>query len=164
LNAMPLRVNLRHLARHELMLKGELPVGELDLELRDELVQARLPLHYNLEVQELDDSVLARGELQLDLDCECVRCLKPFEYRLKLSDWVCHLPLKGEEKVSVVDDSVDLTPQIREDILLTLPAHPVCNPQCVGLAGKSSGSKKKKATGASRTAGSAWDELDKLKL
>ncbi|MSU58394.1 MAG: hypothetical protein EXS35_09480 [Pedosphaera sp.] len=161
---MPLLVNLRNLARRELALQGELPVAELDLELRDEMVQARQPLRYDLEVQELNDSVLARGELELTLDCQCVRCLKPFEYRLEVADWVCHLPLEGDDKVSVVDDSVDLTPQIREDILLTFPAHPVCDPQCGGLAGRSSGAKKKPATNAPRPAGSAWDKLDKLKL
>ena len=34
-----------------------------------------------------------------------------------------------------MDDSVDLTAVIREDILLAFPAHPVCDPHCAGLAG-----------------------------
>ena len=159
---MSLRVNLRHLAREEIELQGELPAAELDLEIHDEMVKVNDPLEYDLVVQSLDDSVLARGALTLPLDCECVRCLKSFKYRLELPDWTCHLPLKGEEAVRVTDDSVDLTPPIREDILLALPAHPVCKPQCGGLAGKASGSKKKKAS--AETNPSAWSELDKLKL
>jgi uncharacterized metal-binding protein YceD (DUF177 family) len=158
---MPLRINLRHLARHEVELEGTLSVEELELDLRDEMVRANGPLQYDLEAQSLDDSVLVRGKLVLPLECECVRCLKPFKFRLELPDWTAHLPLKGEEAVTVVDDSVDLTAPIREDILLALPAHPVCKTECGGLAGKSSGSKKKKAQAEQNP---SWSELDKLKF
>ena len=70
----------------------------------------------------------------LGLDCECVRCLKTFQYQL---DWtigpaICRL--KGEEDVPVVNDCVDLTPYMREDILLEFPQHPLCEPECRGLA------------------------------
>lgn len=160
---MPLSVNLRHLARHNLMLKGELPVAELDLEIHDEMVRANDPLHHDLEAQLLDENLLVRGRIDLALECWCVRCLKPFKYRLELKDWTCLLPLKGEDQVAVVDDSVDLTGPIREDILLAFPAHPVCDPDCVGLTGSVSGSKKK-ASGATESNPSAWAELDKLKL
>lgn len=161
---MPLTVNLRHLARHNLVLKGELPVTELDLDIHDEMVQASQPLFHDLEAQLLEESLLVRGRLQLTLDCLCVRCLKPFKYRLAMEDWTCLLPLKGEDRVAVVDDSVDLTGPLREDILLAFPAHPVCDPDCVGLAGKASGSKKAKASDTSGKNPSAWAELDKLKL
>ena len=35
-----LSVNLRHLEAHEIQLEGELPVAELDLGLRDEMIRA----------------------------------------------------------------------------------------------------------------------------
>ena len=161
---MPLSVNLRHLTRHPVVLKGELPVAELDLETHDEMVRAGQTLQHDLEVQLLDDSLLVRGSLRLTIDCECVRCLKPFPYRLELNDWICHLPLIGDEKVLVVDDSVDLTEVIREDILLALPAHPVCDARCAGLAGAKSGSKINKVSGQTEAKPSAWTQLDKLKF
>src|SRR5438445_4007999 len=132
---MSLFVNLRHLARHPIVLKGELPVAALDLETHDAMIQARLPLHHDLEVELLGDNLLVRGSLRLTLDCECVRCLKAFQHHLELNDWTCHLALKGEDKVPVVEDCVDLTAVIREDIFLAFPAHPVCDPRCAGLAG-----------------------------
>ena len=161
---MSLSVNLRHLTRHPIVLKGELPVAELDLEAHDEMIQARQPLRHDLEVELLDNSLLVRGALRLTLDCECVRCLKPFQHHLELDDWACHLALKGEDKVAIVDDSVDLTAVIREDILLAFPAHPVCDPRCAGLAGANPGLKQDKEPdhGASRP--SPWTELDKLKF
>src|SRR4249919_3499514 len=107
---MPLLVNLRHLEAHNVCLQGELPVDELDLDTRDELIQAKEPLRYDFEVQKLEDSLLAQGRLHLTLDCQCVRCLKPVKCTIELDHWASHLPLQGEESVPVVNDCVDLTP------------------------------------------------------
>src|ERR1041384_890940 len=116
---MPLLFNVRYLEKQQtLSLAGELSPAELEVESLDELVRTELPLRYDLEVQELDDSILVQGSLRLTLRCECARCLKPFTQELNLDDWACHLPLQGEEKVLISNDSVDLTPYLREDILL----------------------------------------------
>ncbi len=162
---MPLLVNLRHLEAHSLELRGELPVAELDLELRDEMVQADKPLRYDLEVQAMEQGLLVQGRLQLALQCECVRCLKPFEYRLDLAEWTRLLPLDGEEKVPVVSDCVDLTPCLREDILLEFPQHPLCETNCRGLP-KTTVGQARKTSGCGPTTQklSAWAELDKLKF
>ena len=162
---MPLLINLRHLEEHELHLKGELPVAELDLELKDDMCRAEKPLRYNLEVQAIETEILVQGELDLTLKCECVRCLKTFEHTLKLEKWALLLPLEGEEKAPVDNDCVDLTPYLREDILLEFPQHPLCETDCRGLPTKQAG-KAKKATkpGDSQEEPSAWAELDKLKL
>lgn len=161
---MPLVVNLRHLASQNVQLKGELQVGELDLDARDEMIRAGAPLSHDLEVQKLDQSLLVRGRLRLPLECRCVRCLKPFTLVLELADWICHLPLQGEESVAVVNDCVDLTPFIREDILLEFPRHPLCKPQCRGWQETYATRAKKGATEQPKAGSSAWAELDKLKF
>ena len=162
---MPLAVNLRHLEAHNIELKGELPVEELDLGVQDEVIQVRQPLQYELEAQKVEDGVLVQGHLHLTVDCECVRCLKSFQYPLDLREWACLLPLKGEESVPVVNDCVDLTPAVREDILLELPQHPLCDRECGGLPKVSAArTKNKNSAGKNETASSAWAELNKLKL
>jgi uncharacterized protein len=162
---MAVSVNLRHLEAHSLKLDGELPAEELDLDIRDELVQAKEPLKYELEVERVEQSLLVKGQLRLMLDCECVRCLKPLKYELALSSWTCHVPLEGEEAAPIVNDCVDLTPYVREDILLEFPQHPLCDPECGGLQAKSP-ARKKKAGNAGKSDGtsSAWSELNKLKF
>ncbi len=160
---MSLLVNLRHLLERELVLRGELPSDELDLETLDDLIQVDGPVRYELEVQRLDQSLLIRGNLRVKLACHCVRCLKPFERRLELSGWTCHLPLEGDERAIVANDCVDLTPYVREDILLELPQHPLCKPECRGLQQKLT-STKKQSSGRRDTGSSHWAELDKLKL
>lgn len=162
---MRLVVNLRLLDAHSVRLEGKLPVGEMDIDTRDEVIRVAQPLEHDLEVQKLEDSLLVQGHLRLDLECQCVRCLKPFRYRLQLEGWSCHLPLKGEDCVAVVKDCVDLTPYVREDILLEFPRHPLCNPECRGLPKTSVGrSKTIRNTGETGVGSSAWAALNKLKL
>jgi uncharacterized protein len=155
-----LKFNLRHLEEREIRLKGEMPVEELDLDLHDDLIRAGKPLHYDLTVEGLHDAVLVIGSLTLPLDCECARCLKKFKTQLKLPHWTVHLPLEGEDKVSVDNDCVDLTPFIREDILLDFPQHPLCKPECAGIKRKPA----RAAEAVETPASAVWAELDKLKL
>ncbi len=134
---MLLVVNLRHLAAHSARLRGELSVAELDIDTRDEVIQLSRPLEYDVEAQKLEGGLLVEGHLRLILDCQCVRCLKRFQYPLELKEWIGHVPLEGEERAAVVNDCVDLTPYVREDILLEFPRHPLCNPKCRGLSAMS---------------------------
>jgi len=161
---MPLVVNLRHLEDENIELKGTVPVEELDLGVRDEMIRLKEPLTYDLEAQKLEEALLLQGRLILPLHCQCVRCLKPFDRELEIGKWTLHLPLEGEDKIEPINDCVDLTPYLREDILLEFPQHPLCETDCRGLP-KMSG-KPKKTGGASETRqeSTAWSELDKLKF
>ena len=162
---MSLQVNLRHLEAHPVHLEGELAPGELDIDTRDEVIQLGGPLEYDLEVQKLEGGLLVQGRLALRLKCQCVRCLKKFEYELSLDPWTSHLPLQGEDAVQVVNDCVDLTPTVREDILLEFPQHPLCDTNCSGLRNASIGKPKTLSNIGPTDGGSpAWKELNKLKF
>jgi uncharacterized protein len=159
-----LTVNLHHLEAHEIHLHGELPVEKLDLDVRDPMIRVGQQLRFDVKVQKLTDGVLATGSLHLTLECECVRCLKPFRHELNLANWMCHLPLAGEERVPVDSDCVDLTPYVREDILLEFPQHPLCEADCRGLEKTSTGKAKTGCINQAETVSSPWAELNKLKL
>jgi len=162
---MPLLVNLRHLEAHNVRLSGELPLEELDVDDRDEMVRANGPLAYELEVQKVEDGLLVQGSLRLPLECKCVRCLKPFPSELEMGAWTRHLPFQGEEAVPVVNDCVDLTAYVREDILLEFPQHPLCEADCRGLPRSTVGkSQNSSNTGQFGPGSLAWNELDKLKF
>ena len=157
---MSLNINIRHLDDQEIHLKGELPVAELAFDVRDELIRAEKPLRYDLTMEKLHDAILVRGSLRLILDCECGRCLQPFEHEVVLGDWALHLPLEGEDKVLVENDSIDLTPFVREDMLLEFPQHPLCKPDCAGLKNKT----VRKPKALEKKGLDVWSKLDKLKL
>jgi uncharacterized protein len=162
---MPLTVNLRHLETRNVELRGELSLAEPDLDVRDEMIRVTQPVEYDIEIEKMDDALLVQGELRVELECECVRCLKKFTQELDLENWTLHLPLaplEDEDAVSIKNDCVDLTPFVREDILLGFPPHPLCSPDCGGLKPKTG--KPKKIADKAGSKPSAWAELNKLKL
>ena len=161
---MAVSVNLRHLEAHNIRLEGELPIGDLDIDTGDDVIRLAQPLQYDLEVQKLEGGLLVQGSLLLLLDCQCVRCLKSFQHSLELKDWTLHLPLQGEDAIQVNNDCVDLTPYLREDILLEFPQHPLCEPDCRGLPQSTVGKARNTSSSQPREGSSAWDELNKLKF
>jgi uncharacterized protein len=163
---MPVLVNLRHLEKRSLQLEGTLTGEELELDKVDELIRVSEPVTYRFEVQKSTDNLLLIGHLAISLHCECSRCLKPFVLPLQWEDWTAYVPLEGEDKVAVDNDSVDLTPYIREDIVLAFPQHPLCEPNCQGLnAALETGQAPKPGSEAdSPSDASPWAELDKLKF
>jgi len=162
---MPLLINLRELAEGNLVLEGQCTPEELELESLDELIQVSNPLSYKLRAEKLDNAVLVQGQLEIVLDCECARCLNPFRHKVLIDNWVCHLPLSGEDKPVIVKECLDLTPYLREDILLALPQHPLCKPDCGGLISPQQAPETEPGgmTQSSVTP-SAWAELNKLKF
>lgn len=162
---MPILVNIRQLAKKELRFKGQIPVPELDIDTLDQMLQVHEPLMFDLVVQLVSEEILIRGVLKLVLDCQCVRCLRPFKHEVVLSGPLLSLPLEGEEAVPVINECVDLTPFLREDILLAFPQHPVCGPECPGVPpGAAKGIVLARVTPPTQNGTTAWTELNKLKF
>ncbi len=161
---MPILVNLRHLEKNSLLLRGEIPPSEMELAALDDLVHPTSPVFYTIEVQQLEQNLLAQGEIRLELECECARCLKKYPRTLRLSGWACHLPLEGEDKAEVVNDCVDLTPCLREDILLAFPQHPLCEAECRGLSKTAAGRAEENGQPGFGDSSSEWSALDQLKF
>jgi uncharacterized protein len=160
---MALIINLRLLSQETLFLQGELSPAELDFGLRDDMFSISLPVKYDLAAEMVDDAMLVRGRLSAELECECVRCLKSFTRPLELPELTLHLPLTGEEAVTIDNDNVDLTPYLREDMILEFPQHPLCKPDCAGLK-KIAKNQAPSDGDKPETSASAWAELNKLKL
>ena len=162
---MPLTFNLRHLERKPLHLTGELPSQELDAEGVDELIELQDPVGYDLHIERMGHDLLVQGSLQFTLNCECARCLKRFRKAIRLEPWSVDLPLTGEEEVAVDNDTVDLTPYVREDILLAFPQHPLCKADCPGLAELRDPTQNPSGQpGSTGSASTPWAALDKLEF
>jgi len=159
---MALLVNIQELEDHDVSLEGTVPADELSIDIGDRAIQPTQSLKYALEFQLMSDAILARGRLEYDLNCVCVRCMEPFEFPLRFDDWICHVPTEGEEAAPLVKGCVDLTPYIREDMLLAFPQHPLCRENCPGLPTKDS--KKSEESLDRDDSSSPWDRLNQLKL
>lgn len=85
------------------------------------------PVAYELRAQLAGRELVVQGVLQVALQCRCRRCAGNFSTNLAISDFLCARELpEGLE-------SVDLTDDIREEVLLRLPNYPLCLPACRGL-------------------------------
>lgn len=162
---MAILLSVAALQKGDVHLEGVEPAEAMGWGIEDPCLSARRPLTYQLDAELMGSEVFVQGTVETVLDCRCVRCLEPFEHVLRLEGWSCLLALEGEEAVQLVDESVDLTPVIREDSLLALPQHPLCRPECPGIprSPQEPGGKGPESDEA-RGVSSAWSVLDKLKL
>ena len=131
---MAITLHLDQLKQQDVHLTGSLDAPSLDLQLgRDVLVHSAEELDYALDATQADDTLLVRGSLKINFNCDCARCLESFIFTLEMDEWICALPLKGPDAVATNGEHLDLTPWVREDILLGLPQHPHCGEACKGL-------------------------------
>ena len=159
---MSLKVNLRLLEKESIQLDGDILGSELAPDFHDELMRLSHPVEYELTVDRQSESLLVTGSLRTHVDCECSRCLKSFVLPVQLDEFSVLSPLEGEDALPVDGDFADLTPSVREDILLSLPTNPLCGPDCRGL--KPKGQSRELQVREQAEPNSAWSALDNLKL
>ena len=116
------------------------------------------PVEYELHAQLQDRSLLVTGRLRTEAAFRCGRCLRAFRRRLAVPQFVFLQDLTGE-------DFVDLTPQMREDIILELPQRALCQPDCKGLCPVCGKDLNEDACGCKVSHGDMrWQALEQLKL
>jgi uncharacterized protein len=115
-------------------------------------------IEYDVHAQIQGHALLVTGKLGTKATLRCGRCLREFDQPLVVDRFVVHQPLQGE-------DSVDLTPNVREDILLELPQRALCNPQCKGLCPVCGQDLNKKSCECRQTSQDMrWQALDDIQL
>ena len=77
------------------------------------------PLEFALTVRPDGADVVVEGSILARFEMECARCGQWFPWEVALEDYYTQEPRDGAA-------TLDLTAQIREDILLALPGYPRC--------------------------------------
>ncbi|MFQ5665895.1 MAG: DUF177 domain-containing protein [Candidatus Binatia bacterium] len=101
---------------------------------------AEVRLDYYRAGQEL----LFQGHISGSVIGHCARCVEDFGFRLEKDFFVAMVPkqeLPAEAELSGEDldlsfyegDEIDLSPLVREQIILGLPTRPLCREDCKGL-------------------------------
>ena len=139
-----LKVSVARMTRDGEELSGALDDSIYDL--HDEFLRPFGGLRYELGVQMFGSELLVRGKLEQDFEAACSRCGQDFDFTVKVPDFATSYAV--DEKT----EFVELTAELRESILLTLPTYPVCREDCPGI--------EKTETEAPD---SRWDALDNLK-
>jgi len=141
---------------------GAISFAELDIEEEDRFSFPE-DLHYDLLLESCGGkNVLLRGKLRTVISIICDRCDQPGELLLTDDD-VFHTYEDAFDKV------LDLTPDIREDILMTFPQKFLCHADCLGLCvhcgqNLNEGSCDCAAKAAPSSETNPWSALDELKL
>ena len=119
-----MRINVKRIPPDGEALSGTDPALIMDLD--DPDVQFEHEVEYDFLAQIQGNALLVTGHLRTPATLRCSRCLRVFERPLGVKQFVFHCELHG-------DDFVDLTAQMREDIILELPQRALCVEDCKGL-------------------------------
>jgi uncharacterized protein len=146
-----MKVHLKQIPAQGLHLEGEEDCPIQDVE--SEGIRCVGPLRYDLDVGVAGGALWANGSLSQPVQLRCVSCLEKFVHQIRVPGFAVHVELHGPE-------TVDLTPSVREEILLNLPAHPHCDRDGARVCK----TKQVKTSEQDAKRQSDWSALDKLKL
>jgi len=110
-----------------LILEEEISPADLDVETK--LVKLDSPVKIKADIYKITNAVNVDIFLTVLIRTECSRCLDELKIDLKKK-------LKLNYQVSGLDQEIDVTPEIREELLLNYPIKPLCKPDCKGLCPK----------------------------
>ncbi|MBR0459634.1 MAG: DUF177 domain-containing protein [Victivallales bacterium] len=106
-------------------LHGEVPFSDLELE-SDERFDLTGPVEFDLHIQPVQQEFVVRGKLHAVVQAMCDRCT---------AFAPCHLTVKNVFHCykNNLGEPIDLTEDVREDILLSFPQSFRCREDCKGL-------------------------------
>jgi uncharacterized protein len=144
-----MKVHLKQIPAEGLHLEGEeaCPIPHLEAE----GIRCAGLLHYNIDVGVSSGALWANGLLSQPMELRCVSCLEKFVHEIQVPAFAVYTDLQGPE-------TVDLSPFMREDLLLNLPAHPHCDRD----GGRICTAKHIEMAEQDTKGKSDWSELDKL--
>lgn len=166
-----IRVNPANIGPEGEFLSGEEDSALLDLCTFPQKIEAKSSVKYDLHAMLVGKDLVVTGSAGVLLVSECAVCLDETEHLLTKKDICIHV-----EKVPM-DGFYDLTDDIRETLLLSMPIRLKCKEDCKGLCcscganlnrEKCSCKKAKVGKNASKnTSGGEktdWSALDQLKF
>jgi len=151
-------LNRNDLRDGRLQLTGNLDPVVFDIT-EDKRLSCPSPLNYDLAADPVREGVLVKGAVATQLRCRCDRCLAYYDQPVNSED-VCHF---YEE---LTEDLIDLTADIREDIVIAFPQKFLCFTQCKGICPVCGQNRNARSCTCVDTTDlpSAWNKLDGLQL
>lgn len=133
-----MRFNVSSLLKAPIGARITLPLDAAHQQLGDDLVVESI--RGKLVVTRTDRRLLAQGRLNVVLEAECVRCLDRIPHlsiQVDFEESFLLHPSSGNKRVNVYsvmeDGYLNLALPLREQIIISMPLHPVCRPDCRGL-------------------------------
>lgn len=122
-------INTSHIKQDEpYLLQGTEPADFLELSPDDPNVpvEALTPVSYRLSCSMAGADLVVMGRVEFGLRTICSRCCDEFETTVAQEKIILHY-----EKVK--DEQIDLTNDIREELLVSMPSYFLCDENCKGI-------------------------------
>jgi len=119
-----MKIDLSQIPAEGLFCSEEFDVKKFDFELRD--IKFEGPLKISLEAQKYLDAVCVKTKVDYAISMLCSRCLEKFLVT-KSDNLSFNYSLKDNSTI------VDITDDIRQEIILNYPIKPICKSNCQGL-------------------------------
>jgi len=107
-------------------IEGEVPSEVLALE-KDAGATAEGPIRYDLHAQCVGQELIVTGTVESEVRFTCSRCADIFHREIRDNSFFC------EKEVVNLHETLDLTDEVRETIILGFPNYPLCKESCRGL-------------------------------
>ena len=151
-----MKINVKRIPEDGEALVGTDPASIMELEESD--TRFEHDVEYDLLAQLQGTAVLVTGRISTPATLRCSRCLGVFDLPVRVDQFVFHKELQGE-------DFVDLTANMREDIILELPQRALCTADCKGLCPHCGKDLNKGPCRCQQSKGDLrWHALDNLNL
>ena len=153
-----IKFSAARLEKESIELSGSEPAEFLDLS-ADDLYEVVSEIDYDLLVKKVSGGALVSGNCRVIVASECGRCLEPVEVEIAAEDIEMFLDLDE------YGDEIDISEDIRCELLLEFPMNLLCDDDCPGLCpecGVNLNEEQCKCKGPSGSL--AWSALDDLKL
>lgn len=110
-------IDLEEMPEEGVQMEGELDGGIFGIDCDD--VRSAGPVQYKLTAEPCEPELLVRVTVRAPFVLRCVRCLREFEYEVEPEEIALSVDMRGKS-------SVDVTDEVREEVLLDLPNYPKC--------------------------------------
>lgn len=133
---MALKINIHDILNDKsAQLKNTLVIKAGDLDLPELPGTAWHPLTFSYELTNAGDCYVLHGKLEGSVTLECSRCLRTVTYPLlvEVAEQFSRHTQRDEDINIFLGEEIDVAGVLRDCVLLTLPAKPLCFPDCRGL-------------------------------
>ena len=121
----------------------------------DDQFAAEDEVEYSLLVKAVAGSILVSGTVSGKVKASCGRCLAPVEMAIANSDIQLYYA-----KDEITEEEMDITADIRDELLIELPMNPLCSDECKGLCPVCGTNRNRKSCKCAPQGNLVWSALD----
>ena len=117
-------INCKQISEEGMELNVCFPASEMDLAYKENVSEGEIGVYATVLL--VSNEIIVQGRIEASYACECDRCLSPIMMPIRIENFTLNYEYHNQ-------DFQDLSPEIRDEILLMIPTKILCSPECKGL-------------------------------